>query len=118
MYVCMYVCMYVNGETNSVLASVVTVVKVWDIKLDWFLGLYPEIALTSSGLRNRSCDHGYSTTAHWLLLNPSARRPSLRAGSAEVLHQLVYCGLLVSQGCSQNRWWPPLILLLVNKAQT
>ena len=33
MYICMYVCMYVC-ETDSVLVSVVTVVKFWDIKLD------------------------------------------------------------------------------------
>ena len=52
--------------------------------------------MKTSGLRSRYWAHEYRIAAHWWLLNPSARRPSLGACSVLVLHQLVYYGLLVS----------------------
>jgi len=75
MYVCMYVCMW-NWFSPSVCSNGR---EILGYKIRLILGLYPEIALTTSGLRNRSYDHEHSSTAHWLLLNPDVRRPSLRA---------------------------------------
>jgi hypothetical protein len=128
-YVCMYWCMYVcvcvcvecvceRSETYSVLESVVTVMIVVNTCVTDLFMLISGNCSDNLWSPDRYCTHEFSVIAHWFLLNPSARRPSLRAGLVKVFNQLVYYGLLVSQRCSQNRWWPPLILLLLNKAQT
>jgi hypothetical protein len=121
MCVCVWsvcVCVCDRSETYSVLESAVTVMIAVNTCVTDLFRFISGNCSDNFWSPDRYCRHEFSVTAHWFLLHPSARRPSLRAGLVKVFNQLVYYGLLVSQRCSQNRWWPPLILLLLNKAQT